>query len=321
MRTWGLVISVLLGSFGYAATSNSLDYHQLFKHSEKIPALIGNNELTRFQIPNPHWEKDACLACHIGELNAINGALKEPSDRSCFYCHKEEDHTIIHPVDLVPNTKMLTQMPEDFIDNLAKNGEMNCMTCHDIVLQCTKKHTAMSLKNISFLRGGYFDTNTGICYQCHDKTAYKRLNPHDQISEQGVVDKNKCLICHKDVPVQTRDGKVTKVELLTKSNSSEICLNCHKWQPHPGGNMSFFSEGKPPNHLVVPDRKIRDRLAGMEHENNLELPLEAVTGAIHCATCHNPHERGVISSVSLAKGASEKKFLRSEHMCINCHDM
>ena len=289
--------------------------------AETIPLLLEEKVLTKHQIPNPHWHKDACLACHVGEPDEKESTLKVESDGSCFFCHSEAEHASIHPVNLSPGKEMLAKMSLKFRKNLARDNKINCLTCHDALLPGTRKKTLASLRNRSFLRGGIYNTKTGICYQCHDKSAYKKLNPHDQISEKGVLDENKCLICHQQVPKQKADGGTTKVTLQTDSNWSELCLNCHQWQPHPGGNMMMFSGGnKKPDHLVVPDNKISQRMIKMTQKNNLEMPLDPSNGKIYCATCHNPHERGVIKKISLAKGADEKSRLRSKQICLNCHD-
>ncbi len=314
------ILLVLSLSIGYAATVESRDYQQLIMQAETIPTLIEDKVLTKFQIPNPHWRKDGCLACHVSEPDGAASPLKASSDGSCYFCHSAEDHVAIHPVNLAPGKKMLARMPKTFKKNLARDGKINCITCHDALLPGVRKKTVSSQYNRSFLRGGIYRSRTGICYRCHDKGSYKKLNPHDQINAKGVLNEDRCLICHRDVPKQKADGSSTKVTLQTDSNWSEICLNCHKWQPHPGGNMTIFSAGKPPNHLVVPPDKIRNRMVTMSKKNNLDLPLEPGTGEVYCATCHNPHERGVIKKVSLAKGADEKSRLRSKKICLNCHD-
>ena len=314
------LIVVLQQSAGYAATSDTEDFLRLIRQAETIPILIEEKVITKFQIPNPHWRKDGCLACHVDEPDETGSPLKSPSDGSCFFCHNEEDHTSIHPVNLVPGKKMLAGMSRKFRKNLASGNKTNCITCHDALLQSTRKSTVSSQYNRSFLRGGSYRTPTDICYQCHDKNAYKKLNPHDQISEKGILNEDKCLICHRDVPMRKADGSATKVKLQVDSNWSDICLNCHKWQPHPGGNMTIFSGGKIPDHLVVPDSKIRQRMTKMTQKNNLDMPLDPTNGKIYCATCHNPHERGVIKKISLAKGADEKSRLRSKKICLNCHD-
>ena len=314
------VLAVLLPALVYAETPESGNYQRLIKQAETIPDMIKDKVLAKSQIPNPHWRKDACQACHASNPDGGMSPLKAQTDRTCYFCHREEDHAITHPVNLAPGKKMLAGMSKEFRDNLSKDNKTNCITCHDVLMSCIKPTAVMRLRNKSFVRGGYYNTRSGACYQCHDKAAYKKLNPHDQISDQGVLNKEKCLVCHRGVPQQGVSGSAAKVSMQTDSNWSEICLNCHKWTPHPGGNMAMFSGGKPPNHLVVPDDRIRNRLEAMMQKNNIDMPLEPGSGKIFCATCHNPHERGVIKKVSLAKGADEENRLRSKRLCINCHD-
>jgi len=314
------VMVVLLQPVAYAEAPAPGNDQQLTRQAEKIPGMIEDKVLEKSQIPNPHWRKDSCLACHVNEPDGGGSPLKAQTDQTCFYCHRKEEHTVIHPVNLAPGKKMLSRMPKEFRQNLDRGKETNCLTCHDVLMQCTKKRpSVMRLRNKSFVRGGYYNTRTGICYQCHNKAAYKKLNPHDQVSDKGAVDKDKCLICHKGVPKQDDRG-ATELTMQVESDWAQMCLNCHRWQPHPGGNMAMFSGGKPPNHLVVPDGRIRDRMMEMTQKNHLAMPLEPGSGKVYCATCHNPHERGVIKDVSRAKGADGKHRLRSQRICINCHD-
>jgi cytochrome c peroxidase len=60
----------------------------------------------------------------------------------------------------------------------------------------------------------------------------------------------------------------------------------------------------------------------METQHGILLPLSA-EGNITCATCHNPHEKGVIPDRRLgARGASLTRRHRLQHdMCIKCHPM
>jgi hypothetical protein len=309
----------MLHALVYAATPSTKDYQQLIRQAASIQGMVKAGVLDKTQIPDPHWRKDACMTCHISSSDGEGGPLKTQADRTCFYCHRAEDHLVIHPVDLVPDKQMQARMPKEFRDSLSR-GNTSCLTCHDILMQCKKRTMGMHLRNSAFIRGGYYNSRTGVCYQCHNNTAYKKLNPHDQISDKGVLNEDKCLICHKYVPRQGHAAGVAELTMQVDSDWAEICLNCHRWQPHPGGNMAIFSGGKPPNHLVVPDDRIRDRLTEMMQTKRLDMPLDPSTGKVYCATCHNPHERGVIKKISLAKGADEKNRLRSKRICINCHE-
>lgn len=315
-----IIISGLLHAITFADTPVKMSYKQLATQAEMIPVMIKDKVLERSHIPDPHWHKDACLACHSSETEAGVSVLKADGDHTCYYCHSKEEHTVIHPVNLTVGKKMFSSMGADFRRHLSTGKKAGCLTCHNVLIQCKKKPGLGRMSNKLFLRGGYYSSRAGICYQCHDKKAYTKLNPHDQISDAGVLEKDKCLICHLDVPQQHAGAPSTNTRMRSDLNRAEICLNCHIWQPHPGGNMSMFSGGKPPNHLVVPNNAIRTRLSMMTKKSDLEMPLEPGTGRVYCATCHNPHERGVIRKASLAKGADEKKRLRSKRLCINCHE-
>lgn len=315
------VLVVLPQSGGHAAAPVSGDYERLITQAETIPILIEDKVISKYQIPDPHWRKNGCLACHVDEPEAGNSVLKAPSDGTCFYCHQEEDHVNIHPVKITPNKKMLESMPKEFSLNLAADGTTNCLSCHDAVLTGSREVTSMRLNNRSFLRGGPYETPVGICYQCHNRDAYQKLNPHDQIDDQGVLNEKLCLFCHQDIPKQEPNKKATQVTMQPYANWGEICQNCHRSVPHPNGNTEIFSSGVPPDHLVVPEGKIRKRLAKMTKKNDLGMPLDPVNGKIYCATCHNPHERGVIKKPALAKGADAKQRLRSKDNCLYCHDV
>ncbi len=310
---------VIFSAFGFLTSRAAYNGEQIIRQAETIPGLLEDKVLTRFQIPNPHWNKAACIACHADEPDGSTSPLKTPSDGSCYYCHTAQEHIAIHPVDLKPAKEMLTRMPKEFRQKLVNGNETNCITCHNILMQCTSRATMMRLHNVAFLRGGGYRTETGVCYRCHDKSAYKKLNPHDQVNDRGEIEEDKCLLCHRDIPLQISGNDTADVTLQIDSNWSELCLNCHRWEPHPGGSMSFSGRG-PPEHLVVPDPKMLERMLSTTQQNNLDLPLEPGSGKIYCATCHNPHERGVIRKKSLAKGADEKNRLRSTKLCLNCHD-
>ena len=118
------VLAALLHSVGNAAVPDTGNYQQLIMQAETIPKLIEDKLLTKFEIPNPHWNKDACLACHVGEPDGPASPLKALSDGSCFFCHSEANHVDIHPVNLAPGEKMLARMPRHSARNLAKTTRL-----------------------------------------------------------------------------------------------------------------------------------------------------------------------------------------------------
>jgi cytochrome c peroxidase len=76
------------------------------------------------------------------------------------------------------------------------------------------------------------------------------------------------------------------------------------------------------SHMTRPTAKTIATMKKMEEELRVVLPLDA-EGKMTCATCHNPHEKGVISAESpAATGAGSKYRLRlPEPPCIACHEM
>jgi cytochrome c peroxidase len=74
------------------------------------------------------------------------------------------------------------------------------------------------------------------------------------------------------------------------------------------------------DHLVEPTKVIAlNRQLAMK-EVYTSLPLDPGTGKVTCATCHNPHEKGVIKGRG-DWGADSVRRLRSEglEICQYCH--
>lgn len=270
--------------------------------------------------PNPHWRTDACNACHRDGEKASRGSLiSHDIDAGCKDCHQaDENHAIIHPIALKPTDNMKKNMSPSFLKSLDARGRTGCVSCHDILIQCDRKQHLFKRSNATFLRAGPYRSRTGVCYQCHDKAGHQRLNAHDQISDSGELNEQRCLICHRQMPQQDAAGKSRNAALRIDVDRKEICLNCHKWRPHPGGDMSIFRKGTP-EHLVVPPADIKKHIDRVNSRGKIILPLEPRTGKLYCATCHNPHERGVIKDKRRARGADENNRLRMQKICRNCH--
>lgn len=270
--------------------------------------------------PNPHWRTDSCNTCHReGEEPGRASLINRDIDAGCGDCHQaDENHAIIHPISVMPTDNMKKNMSQSFLKSLGANGGTSCITCHDILIQCDRKMHLYQRSNADFLRSGPYRSRTGICYACHDKNSYKRLNAHDQITDDGRLNEDRCLICHRRAPQQDANGKVRYATLLQEVNRKEICLNCHKWRPHPGGDFSIFKHGTP-EHLVKPPEDIQQHIDKVNASGEIILPLEPGSGKVYCATCHNPHERGVIKDKRRARGADEYKRLRMRKICTNCH--
>lgn len=295
-----------------------------FQQVETFPALLQSGELKMSDIPSPHWEKNGCVACHKStKVNASAKNLRyKEIEKTCYNCHSPTfDHRYIHPTDVRPDKKMLASMHKSMRDTLVKSrNTIICTSCHEMKLQCLPALKKQKATNPEFFRNGPYETRSQLCFLCHDKNQYQRLNPHEQIDEQGKLRAEKCHVCHADSI--ERLNNITDTDQLRfneKDDLSSMCWGCHPWTPHPGGQFTFFKKKSGPNHLVKPSDNIEKRLKKMTKKNHIIFPLEPETGKIFCASCHNVHEKGVIKDPEKAKGADSRKRLRVQKICSYCH--
>ncbi len=147
------------------------------------------------------------------------------------------------------------------------------------------------------------------------------MNPHNQINDEGEVLWNRCMVCHRNIPDERKEKNIKDVRLRA-DDFNEICLRCHVVKPHPGaeGVELTMSSLTALNHLVVPPKIIYDYMRMSLKETPLILPLDFKTGKIVCSTCHNPHERGLLTGKA-DFGADSSRRLRSEgvEVCQYCH--
>lgn len=321
-----LLVSMLLCGVVLQARENNMNSSQaqaLLKNPEQIAAQVKAGILAPEQVPNPHWQPDACVACHTRKPDKTKLNLRNKNvDVVCNNCHIPVSfHSYIHPTGIKPAADMVKLMSADFSASLKRaNGKLSCITCHDLPKQCLNKQADHQL-NPLFFRGGPYEYRSAICYQCHDAKAYARLNPHDQIDDQGHVREERCGVCHRTLEGLREATKLEQVDFNLTSDLAAMCTGCHPYKPHPGGGFSFTRKKKDAsNHLVKPTPEIAKRLLEQQETNNLVMPLDPTTGKVYCGTCHNPHEKGVIRNVAAAQGADSDKRLRTIDICEQCHD-
>ncbi|MDW7772998.1 MAG: cytochrome c3 family protein [Desulfobulbaceae bacterium] len=257
---------------------------------------------------NPHWNDYLCLSCHLEQPVKGNAPLRENGDKNlvCNRCHHSEyAQPDIHPVDVVPSEHI--RVPADMP---LEDKKLTCETCHDSCLQMgSRRMSYMRKTNPNFLRKIQVTRNT-YCFLCHLEEAYKRLNPHKQLTEQGEIVEETCLFCHASIP-DVRFIGPEKVSFIIH-NPDEYCVGCHHGftDNHPAGV----------NHLVEPSDKIMAAIQTSVERVGVELPL--FNKKIVCATCHNPHEEGVIKISAAATGAERENKLRlmpGRRQCTGCH--
>ncbi len=159
------------------------------------------------------------------------------------------------------------------------------------------KNTVKKLQSGASLR------KKDMCSKCHKKEGYKIFDPHSQISEEGDMLQEKCLYCHPDKPDEKNDTFAKGVEIKFVKNLKELCMGCHSKEYDLAHPVNAKHVGKPSDEMMA-------MMKASEKQFGIILPLN-YEGEIMCATCHNPHERGVIpSDKSAAKGASEVARVR-----------
>ncbi len=291
----------------------------LLQQPEKIPALLKEQRIAPGQVPNPHWRTDACVACHRGDAAAGKSSLRA-KDRNalCNSCHETVPAPRIeHPVGVVPSKEMSARMGRSRLNHLAADGTIDCTTCHDLLLQCQQEHLGARGINPRFLRGGPYRVRSGICFQCHEDEGFQRLNPHEQVSAKGGIKEQTCLVCHRGVPDVKAVRGAGEADLLGGSDPSLLCTGCHQIRLHPGGGFSARG-AKLPNHYVKPSVQMAARMKQIGRREGVDLPLDP-RGHIFCATCHDPHQEGVLPHAP-SRAAGEEHRLRMKNICLGCHD-
>ena len=303
-------------------TMSVVNERQLLNEPQRIPKLVADGELPLAQVPNPHWRRDACQACHSGTPTRANLKLRDADvNRLCNTCHAAlSDHSYIHPVGMPVPKDMQTRLSKPFAQAVARaNDKISCIACHDVPMTCLPQRAGERALNPRFFREGpYQRDRSALCYRCHDPAQYARLDPHDQVEKDGRLRESSCLVCHETQPDTSAARGVRKPDFTVKGDLTALCTGCHLEKPHPGG-FSFTGQAEP-DHLRVPSARVKQQLERMQKKNAVALPLDPNTGKVYCATCHNPHARGVVRVAAAAKGAEEKTRLRMPEMCGNCHD-
>ena len=254
--------------------------------------------------PEFHYTGKYCSECH--EQTPERGGnkyLKYDGDYNLLCkCHLKTPDSYIHPTDVVPSDKKKTKIPADLP---LEKGKLTCLTCHDLYRQCQE----LEVDRYS-LRGMPYRKTTDFCFKCHDQSNYVMLDPHKQFDENGKIVKEKCLYCHTEVPDEKQVGREDP-KLI--GELTVLCQRCHIRMAMRSGSFS---------HMQRPSAKTLAMIRTTEEKFAAILPLDG-QGRTTCATCHNPHDKGVIPAEKpAAKGAGSTHRLRlPDPMCKWCHQM
>lgn len=320
-------IIVILVASGKVVIAEGMSAEELFRQPTKIKSLLKSGLLKQNQVPDPHWKKDGCIACHRSISGASQFNLRSEDDAwLCGNCHDENSKAaFIHPTGQNIPQAMWRRMPAAFRQSVQAVGgktrsKLTCYSCHEMKMACLESRLEEKVFNRSFFRGGPYHSRVTLCFYCHDDTLYDRFDPHKQIV-RGRMDKKSCNLCHKNSKTLTSRTKLKDVRLHSSDDLSKLCINCHPWRPHPGWEFAITNTKKAAaNHLVKPSKEVVERMEFTKLKIGIELPVAQDTGEIHCATCHNPHQKGVIADKLFDVGADKRNRLRVEKACSYCHD-
>ncbi len=278
--------------------------------------------------PNPHWatKQALCLECHehVPQKGGLL-ALRNGGDVNalCNRCHATiSKDKYIHASGMIAPQTMVDKMPEGFRSGLDSNGRVTCAVCHEMSYQCLKEEFYRKADNRLFHRGAPYEKRTDLCYNCHEPSAYKKMNPHEQINDEGELISDICTYCHDIMPDRRKAKSIADVSFKF-DEFDMLCLRCHTDDAYAVGCvMGYEKDGSPRYHSVKPDHNMADRIQAAQ--GDAILPLDIITGKVFCGTCHNPHELGVQRRSEADAGADSHKRLRiseeNSRLCLGCHD-
>jgi len=141
-----------------------------------------------------------------------------------------------------------------------------------------------------------------LCFKCHDKeSSFRICDPHTQLDKERNIIREKCIYCHREKPDEkSANFSIHPREITFNRDPDILCMGCHSRQYYVAHPMNA-------NHILKPSVNMLSMMKETEAEFNIVLPL-SYDGKIMCATCHNPHQRGVIPNEKEAAGGASEKF-------------
>ena len=263
---------------------------------------------------DPHWNKTTCTTCHVDKApTARSSELRADAEQLCDSCHGSAGDALpCRHLSGIPASDH--PMPDNYRAAL-KDGQLACTTCHDLTVQCLSPSITHSFANRGFIRDRTSRNRGEQCFGCHDASDYEPLDPH--ALEAGNPTQPTCTLCHASMPVRNEQGWLS-VDLNMSGRLNDMCLGCHRVEPHPG---NMFSPGPAIwSHLAIPSGEILENMERSSQILGFQFPLNPSTGEIFCATCHNPHPAD-LAGYAVADVPGAEYRLRVDNICQACHDL
>jgi hypothetical protein len=269
-----------------------------------VSGLMVPSHTLATEFADPHWTGKHCTECHVAEKIPELRFDGDVNDL-CNRCHGNEPPvcTKVHRQNSVLSDTMQAIIPADWP---RADAIMTCLTCHAVHVQMHVNDIAEK-ENKNFLRGIMPGDLYSFCFNCHEKERFLKTDPH-QVSVSNEK-QSSCYRCHTG---DLASGFDICFETSLKTKSPSLCLGCHS-NVSTGHMVHEKLEAEMLEKYEAPLQRLEDE--------GIELPL--ADGRVHCATCHNPHPKGIIGRKEAAIGAGEKHFLRissTYDLCMVCHE-
>lgn len=311
------------------------------EHAQVKEELAREPQIARWTPPdpsrvkeNPHWKSDRCTACHERQGGKLAPIPLGNVDTLCVSCHDGIGAPADpHPIGRPAKTKTV-QVPDGWP---TYNGQIMCLTCHDLSTHCRKDARRPPGELALLLRNYDPQRRLAYCATCHQADVGQRFSPHRQRDASGRVREDACLFCHTQRPEIPADGR-RRFQPHLRNTTSDLCLNCHSkhWDLSPKGHVDRPVTPKIRQWMLMrelsrevdvsPERLAR--LASQPSRRPARLPLGTKDGheIVTCYSCHNPHYPGLFPPGSeLGARATmpedRKAALRANwvDLCSHCH--
>ncbi len=311
------------------------------EHVQADAAAVGQPQIAAWKPPdparvkeNPHWKSDRCTACHKQRGGALAPIAPGEVDTLCVSCHDGIGAPADpHPIGRPAQTEAV-KVPEGWPTH---DGQITCLTCHDLSTHCRKGARRPPGEFALLLRAYNPQRRLEYCATCHQGDVGQRFSPHRQRDASGRVREDACLFCHTKRPDIPPDGR-RRFQPHLRNDTSDLCLNCHSkhWDLSPKGHVDRPVTPKIREWMLMCElsREVDAspeqlaRLASQPSRRPARLPLGNRDGheIVTCYSCHNPHYAGLFPPGSeLGARATvpedRKAALRANwvDLCSHCH--
>lgn len=305
-------------------------------------------------------DRSVCGTCHVPHNAKAPGLWARGrgpgvgfTEALCNDCHREGGEAEAkrvgahsHPLNVTPPPGMTPRLPLYAAAgrDRSRDAKLDCATCHDPHRWNPTDAVSRARADVdgdardSFLRlaaAGRAD----LCVECHAAQRFVRGGDHDlavtapqdtNAAGQTVAQSGVCGQCHAPHNAKHPARLWARALGAASEETERQCRSCHA----PGKNAATKvpPESRHPLGVVVWSDRVR---AGFRPDAGVGLPVfgrdgrRNVTGAITCASCHDPHQwsarHAAEGSGKNVEGDVGTSFLRltqsAGFVCADCHGL